>query len=109
MIHELRIYDTMPGMLPALSQRFANITIPLWKKHGIRPVAFWTEEIGRNTNNRLVYILEWESLAEREKKFPAFQTDPEWIQKRAETEKNGPLVARVENRILRPTSYSPLK
>lgn len=107
MLHELRIYETVPGMLPALHQRFANVTIPLWKKHGIRPVAFWTEDVG--TSNRLVYLLEWESLAEREQKFPAFQADPEWQQKRAESEKDGPLVARIENRILRPTPYSPLR
>ncbi len=107
MIYELRIYDCMPGRLPDLNNRFANITIPLWKKHGIRPVAFWTEEIG--TSNRLVYMLQWESLAEREKKFPAFQADPEWQTKRAETEKNGTLVARVENRMLRPTPYSPMQ
>ncbi|MBI4297427.1 MAG: NIPSNAP family protein [Chloroflexi bacterium] len=107
MLHELRIYETVPGMLPALNQRFANVTLPLWKKYGIRPVAFWTEDVG--TSNRLVYLLEWESLAEREQKFPAFQADPEWQRKRAESEKDGPLVARIENRILRPTPYSPLR
>ncbi|MDP6100753.1 MAG: NIPSNAP family protein [Dehalococcoidia bacterium] len=107
MLYELRIYDAVPGRLAALNERFANVTLSLWKKHDIRPVAFWTEEMG--TSNRLVYLLAWESLAEREQKWPVFQSDPEWQQKRVETEKEGPLVARVENRILRPTSYSPLQ
>jgi hypothetical protein len=107
MLYELRIYDTLPGRLAALNERFANVTLGIWKKHGIRPVAFWTEDVG--TSNRLVYLLAWESLAEREQKMPAFQADPEWQQKRAESEKDGPIVARVENRILRPTSYSPLQ
>lgn len=107
MLYELRIYEAMPGKLPALNNRFANITIPLWKKHGIRPVAFWTEEFG--TSNQLVYMLAWESLAEREQKWASFQSDPEWQARRAETEREGPLVARIHNRILRPTPYSPLQ
>ncbi|GBD11550.1 hypothetical protein HRbin23_01217 [bacterium HR23] len=107
MLYELRIYEAMPGKLPALNTRFATVTIPLWKTHGIRPVAFWTEDIG--TSNQLVYMLAWESLAEREQKWTAFQADPEWQARRAETEREGPLVARVSNRILRPTPYSPLQ
>jgi hypothetical protein len=35
--------------------------------------------------------------------------DPEWLAARAETEKNGPIVARIENRLLSPTSYSRLR
>ncbi|MBI4336725.1 MAG: NIPSNAP family protein [Chloroflexi bacterium] len=107
MLHELRIYDVVPGRLTALNQRFANVTIAIWKKHGIKPVAFWTEEFG--TSNRLVYLLEWESLADRDKKWATFQADTEWQQKRAESERDGPIVGRIENRILRPTPYSPLR
>ncbi|MCS7206365.1 MAG: NIPSNAP family protein [Dehalococcoidia bacterium] len=107
MLYELRIYEAMPGKLPALNNRFATITIPMWKKHGIRPVAFWTEDIG--TSNQLVYLLAWESLAEREQKWTAFQNDPEWQALRAQTEQDGPLVARIHNRILHPTPYSPMQ
>ena len=49
------------------------------------------------------------SLAEREKKWDAFQADAEWIAKRAETEKDGPINARVENSFLVPTSFSSVK
>ena len=31
------------------------------------------------SNHELTYLLAWESLAEREKKWAAFQSDPEWI------------------------------
>ncbi len=64
----------------------------------------WTAEVG--TSNELTYFLVWESLAEREEKWGKFQSDPEWIEKRAQTEANGPIVARVRNSFLRPTSYS---
>ncbi len=54
-------------------------------------------------------MLQWDSLADREKKWNAFQADPEWHAKRAETEKNGPIVARVINSFLTPTSFSSVK
>ena len=38
-----------------------------------------------------------------------FQADPEWIEKRAQTEADGAIVARVENMMLRPTSFSAVK
>jgi hypothetical protein len=108
MIHELRIYHCMPGRLPDLSRRFETITTKLWERHGIRPVAFWTVAIGPASND-FYYILEWESLADRELKWARFAADPEWIEKRAETERNGPLLADISNLFLSPTSYSPLR
>ena len=107
MIYELRIYETMPGRLPDLNDRFANHTVGFFERHGIKVVGFWTEEIG--TSNRLVYMLGYDSLADRETKWAAFQADPDWQRVRAETEQNGPINARVHNKILRPTSYSPMQ
>jgi hypothetical protein len=61
------------------------------------------------TNQDLYYLLEWESLAEREKKWATFQADPEWIAARAETERDGQLIAEITNYILQPTPYSKVK
>ena len=108
MIHELRIYTCLPGRLPDLLNRFQNYTLKVWKKHGIRQVGFWTNTIGYS-NNELVYLLEWESLADRELKWNAFVSDPEWIEIRALTEKNGPIVANIANSILQPTSFSSIQ
>ena len=38
MIVELRVYHCLPGRLPALHERFQNVTLPLWEKHGIEPM-----------------------------------------------------------------------
>ena len=108
MIHELRVYHCVPGRLPDLNRRFETITLKIWDKHGFRPVGFWTTLIG-DDNQALSYLLEWASLAERERIWNAFQADPAWIAARAETEKAGPIVARIENQILVPTSYSKLR
>ena len=108
MIHELRIYHCVPGRLPNLLKRFETITLELWKKHGIRQAGFWTVMIGPS-NLDLYYLLEWESLAERERKWADFAGDPDWIARRAETERDGPIVASLENYILQPTSFSSVK
>ena len=108
MIYELRIYDCRPGRLPALNKRFESATLALWEKHGIRQVGFWTTVIGPN-NNRLTYMIAWESMAERETKWNAFQADPEWIAKRNASEADGPILANVESQLLAPTAYSKLK
>lgn len=108
MIYELRVYDCVPGRLPALLKRFDTITLKLWEKHGIKQAGFWTTLIGEN-NQTLYYLLQWESLADREKKWNGFANDPEWHAKRAETEKDGAIVASIENLILQPTSFSSVK
>ena len=108
MILEMRVYHCLPGRLPALLKRFDTITLKLWEKHGIKQAGFFTTLIGQS-NQELTYFLAWDSLAEREKKWDAFQADPEWITKRAETEKDGPINARVENSFLIPTSFSSVK
>ena len=105
MIHELRISHCVPGRLPALLKRFETITLDLWTRHGIRQAGFWTVAIG-DSNQDLYYLLAWDSLAERDAKWTAFMTDPEWIAKRAETEKDGPIVASISNLILQPTAFS---
>ncbi len=108
MVHELRIYRCLPGRLPALLSRFQNTTLALWERHGIRQAGFWTTLIGES-NQELIYLLAWESLAERDTKWTAFQSDPEWISKRAETEKDGQIVANITSQLLTPTSFSSVK
>jgi len=108
MIHELRIYHAVPGKLPAIIKRFETITLKIWEKHGIRQAGFWTTVLGPS-NQTLTYMLAWESLAEREKKWAAFQADPAWIVARAETEKDGQIVSVIEASILQPTSFSSVK
>ncbi|MDP2296487.1 MAG: NIPSNAP family protein [Pseudolabrys sp.] len=108
MIYEMRVYRAVPGRLPALLNRFQNTTLDLWKTRGFRPVGFWTTLVGES-NMDLTYLLAWESLAERERIWNAFMADPEWIAKRAESEKDGPIVANITNTILQPTAFSALK
>ncbi len=107
MIYEWRVYEAVPGKMAALNNRFAKLTLRLFKKHGLTVVGFWQADIG--TSNVLYYMLAFDDLAQRDKAWAAFRVDPEWRQGRAESEREGPLVARVTSSILRPTSYSPMQ
>jgi hypothetical protein len=108
MIYELRVYRCLPGRLPALSKRFETVTLKLWEKHGIKQVGFFTTVIGES-NQDLTYILGWQSLAEREQRWNAFMSDPDWIAARAKSEEDGQIVGNIVSQILAPTAFSAMK
>ena len=60
-------------------------------------------------NHDLHYFIAWESLADREKKWAVFQADPAWISARADSERDGPIVASITNMFLQPTAFSAVK
>ena len=105
MIYESRIYKAVPGKLPAINARFANHTIGFFEEFNIGIVGFWNDEIG--ASNQLTYILSFDSMADREEKWSAFGSHKPWLEVRAETEVNGPLVAQVINSFMSLTPYSP--
>jgi hypothetical protein len=108
MIYEMRLYEAAPGKLPALNARFTNATLGLFARHGIVAVGFWTTYIGPSANT-LTYILAWEDLGERQRRWDAFQSDPDWIAAKGASERDGPLLVRVESIIMKPTEYSALQ
>ncbi len=109
MIYEWRIYTAVLGRMDALNKRFKDTTVKMFEKHGIKVIGFWETVIG--TSNTLYYMLAYEDMCHREKAWNAFATDPEWLKAKKETEDKagGPLVEKVENMLLKPTSYSPMK
>ena len=60
-------------------------------------------------NQDLHYLLAWESLADREKKWNAFKADPAWHKARAESENDGPIIANIKSAFLQPTAFSAVK
>jgi hypothetical protein len=105
MIYEWRTYVAVPGKMALLHQRFREVTLGFFKKYDIEVVGFFEEAIG--DNQRLHYILRFPDLGERERRWNAFQSDPEWIRAKQATEVDGPLSERIENRMMRLTDYSP--
>jgi hypothetical protein len=105
MIYELRVYRSVPGRLPALLARFQNHTLRIWERHGIRQAGFWTTLVGESSQE-ITYMLVWESVGERQRRWEAFRADPEWIAISAESEKDGQLVENISNQLLAPTEFS---
>jgi len=105
MIYELRIYRCVPGRRQALLSRFEKETLRLWEKHGIRQAGFWTTLIGKS-DQEVTYMLAWDSIAEREKRWGAFLTDPEWAAVLARTEEDGQLVENISSQLLAPAAFS---
>jgi len=108
LIVEMRIYHCAPTRLPALLDRFSNTTLGFFEKYGIEQIGFWTTLVGPS-NHALTYMLKWESLAEREQKWNAFQADADWIAKRAASEAERPIVERIESHFLTPVAFSALR
>ncbi len=107
MIYEYRAYYICPGRMPDIQRRFADVTMKLFDKHGIKVVGFWETVIGES--NELVYICAFNDLEHRQKAWATFMADADWQAARKASEANGPLVERVVNKIWRPTKFSPLQ
>lgn len=108
-VFEIRTYTVHPGKMEALHRRFREHTDRLFRRHGIEPVGYWTVTGGEGAESTLVFLLAYPSREAREAAWKAFQADPEWQRAKAESEKDGPLVARVDSRFLSPADYSPLR
>ena len=107
MFYELRRYEAMLGRRPALLDRFGSFTVPKWRERGWNVVGFWTPAMG-GFSDQLIYVLGWESFEQRMKMFSTWRADPERAKKWEVTEKDGPLVRRVNNMLLEPTDYCQL-
>ncbi len=106
-VYELRTYTCFPGKHPALLERFRTKETRIFARLGMPGVGFWVpdEEPGKST--KLVYMLRHPSREAATANWAKFSSDPEWLQVKAETEKDGKLVDVHESVFLDLTSFSP--
>jgi hypothetical protein len=105
MIYELRIYHMFKGRMEAIHKRFANETLRIFKKHGIKIVDFWEDA---EDKPKIYYILEYKDFEDRNTRFNEFKADPEWIEVKKKSELDGPIVEKVEEHYMKRVPYSPL-
>ena len=108
-VFELRTYTAMPGKIDALHARFRDYTLKLFEKHHMTLIGFWRPTDPAQASRQLVYILAFPSQEAATGKWKEFQADPEWKTVKAASEKDGPLVEKIDSVFLQPTDYSPLK
>ncbi len=104
-VFEMRIYYSPEGKFSTLEGRFREHTTKLFAKHGIQNIGYWVPT--ENPERKLTYILAYPNRAARDKSWKAFMADPEWQAAAKETEKNGPIVSKVESFFMQLTDYSP--
>jgi hypothetical protein len=109
-IYELRIYESPTWrQLENLHERFAGGEIDIFHRSGIHPVFYADTLIGPNQPN-MVYLIPFESAAQREKGWQAFRDNPDWAKIRDESiRKGGEIVRNITNMILVPTGFSMLR
>jgi heme-degrading monooxygenase HmoA len=102
MIYELRIYHMNEGKTPDIHERFKNVTFGLFEKHGIDVCDFFADAAGAE---RCYYVLAFEDEQDRQAKWAAFKGDPEWIEKKEASHKNGVIVRKVDSYVMTRVPY----
>jgi hypothetical protein len=108
-VFEMRTYYAHPGKMSALHARFRDHTCKLFEKHGMTVIGFWSPLDKKESEEVMVYLLAYPSKEAADKAWKAFRDDPEWKAAKEASEKDGPLVQKVESKFLTPTDYSKLK
>ena len=98
-IYELRVYHCLPNRLDALVNRFANHTLALFEKHGMKNVGYWLPTAEGNKD--LVYILSYPSMEAREASWKAFMNDPEWQDVWKKSEADGKIIEKIDASFLK--------
>ena len=110
-VYELRTYTTLPGRLPALHKRFAEHTMKLFEKHGMKNEAYWVPTDDERKDTTLIYVISHENEDAAKKSWAAFQADPDWQKARAASEAEdagGKILAKPPERVfMKLTNYSP--
>jgi hypothetical protein len=104
MIVEERIYTIKVGKLKHLLELYEKEGMPVQTRILPRMIGFFTTDIG--PLHTIVHMWAYENMAERETKRAELAADPDW---QKYLSKCGEFIERQENRILVPTSFSPLK
>ena len=107
MVYELRIYHLNEGKLPLILDRFRTKETKIFERMGMTGVGYWTPTDEPLAGRTLIYMLKHKSRAAADASWAKFRADPEWVALKAETEKNGEFVNKVESTFLKLTDFSP--
>jgi hypothetical protein len=108
-VFELRIYKTNPGKLKNLDARFRDNTIRIFKRFGMRSIAYWHPTDEPDSKDTLIYIIRHATPATAKASWASFVKDPEWRKVAKESQKDGRFLrARPESTYMKATDYSPI-
>lgn len=106
--YELRTYLANEGKFDAMIERFRTGGEKLFEKHKIKVTGYLQPLDAPASSNTLIYIVEHDSRDAAKATWQAFLSDPDWQTLRAESEKDGPLLAKRPDAVfLKTVDYSP--
>lgn len=106
MIYEERTYALKAGAVPRWYELYQEKGLEVQKRILGNLVGYFMTEIG--TLNQIVHIWAYDSMDDRAKRRAALYQDAKWLEFVAAVGKEG-LIVKMENRILIPAPFSPLK
>ena len=104
--YELRTYTAPEGELQNLNRRFRKYSRTVFARYGMARLGFWIPM--DNPENHFTYILSYPNCEYRDPSWEKFLSDSLWNRVERITTHDGELVTNVENRIMRPTDFSPV-
>lgn len=104
MIYEERIYTIAPGRIDEYLKNYEELALEVQQEVLGNLIGFFKTEIGGL--NKVIHIWGYESLDDREERRDRLSKHPRWP---AYLDANLPLIEAQENRVLIPTSFSPIK
>ena len=109
MIQQLRIYEIFEKNKAAFHARFRDHAAPIMRaRYGFQIVAMWETKFGERTE--FAYLLEWPDEMTKTAAWSAFMADTEWSEIKPVTHAEyGLMVGQIEDRLLVPTDYSPVR
>jgi hypothetical protein len=103
-VYQIRTYLANEGKLNDLQARFRD-QMKILEKHGITHIGYWVPI--DNAENKCVVVLAYPSTEAAQTSWSNVGFDPDWMKLYEESEKNGPLVNKVESKFMKMTDYSP--
>ena len=104
MIVEQRTYTLFAGKAPEYLRYYESEGLAIQTRILGRLVGYFTTEIG--PLNQIIHMWAYDSFEDRARRRAQMQADPGW---KAYIAKIQPLIQTQENKILNPTSFSPIK
>ncbi|GIT29193.1 MAG: hypothetical protein Ct9H300mP1_12390 [Planctomycetaceae bacterium] len=108
-VYELRTYTTAPGKLGDLHKRFADHTMKIFARHGMKNSSTGLPMTQAQGEHPGLVLGPQEPRGSKKELERIPGKDPEWKKAFAESRKNGPIVTKVVSQFLNPTGYSPAK
>lgn len=104
MIVEQRTYTLHPGKVAEMVRLYGEEGLALQQKYLGRFLGYFTAETG--DLNQVVFLWGFESVEDRAARRDRMAQDPQW---QRYLQKVLPLLVRQENRLLKPTPFSPIR